>query len=117
MAESAAEVQKHIRTYLVVFVALGGLTALTVAVSFIHFGTAGNIAVALIIASVKASLVAAVFMHLISEKQFIYGVLSLSAFFFLLLMFVPVLVHDDSTRTKWHPPAPIVETHTVDHVS
>ncbi len=117
MADSAAEIQKHVRTYLIVFVALAGLTVLTVGVSFIHFGTTGNIVVALIIATVKATLVATVFMHLISEKQFIYGVLSLTAFFFLVLMFIPRLVNDDSTRTEWHPPTPIVETHTVDHVS
>ena len=46
---------------------------------------------ALIIAAVKAGLVAAVFMHLIDEKKVIYAVLILTALFFLLVLGLPSL--------------------------
>jgi cytochrome c oxidase subunit IV len=82
--------KKHVRTYIGVFIALLVGTLLTVAVSYVHFGHAGNITVALIIAVVKAALVAGFFMHLVSEKRSIYTVLGFTAFFFLGLMFLTV---------------------------
>jgi len=57
----------HIRRYLYVFVALIIGTVFTVWASYIHFPSREiNIAVALVIASCKAFLVAGYFMHLIS---------------------------------------------------
>ena len=53
-----------IRSYLAVFVALLALTALTTGVAFIDLGGIGNVAVALTIAVIKATLVALYFMHL-----------------------------------------------------
>lgn len=80
--DSHAHVIKSIRTYLFVFGALLVGTILTVAASYIHFGSHEiNVAVALVIASVKAFLVAAYFMHLISEKQMIYSVMASTTFF------------------------------------
>jgi cytochrome c oxidase subunit 4 len=77
----------HIRRYLYVFVALIIGTAFTVWASYIHFPSREiNIAVALVIASCKAFLVAGYFMHLISEKKMIYGILAFTAFFFAGLM-------------------------------
>jgi cytochrome c oxidase subunit IV len=58
---SFKEIQK---TYLRVFIALMVLTALTVAVTTIHFGDTLNIVVGLLIALLKAGLVAYIFMHL-----------------------------------------------------
>ncbi len=53
------------------------------------------VAVALIVASIKGSLVACYFMHLISEKKLIYSVLLLTAIFFIALLFLPMgTVHD-----------------------
>jgi cytochrome c oxidase subunit 4 len=52
-----------LKTYFVVFAALLVLTAVTTAAAFVDLG-AWNVAVAMIIAVVKASLVAAYFMHL-----------------------------------------------------
>ena len=49
-----------------------------------------NVAVALFIATVKAFLVAGYFMHLISEKKMIYGILVATVFFFAGLMFLTV---------------------------
>jgi cytochrome c oxidase subunit 4 len=87
---SAESIRKHVRVYVTVFVALMGLTLITVAISTLHLGTVAAILVALFIASLKASLVAAYFMHLISEKKLIYAALTLTAVLFLVLMVLPV---------------------------
>jgi len=90
-----AEVDRHVRVYIVVFASLMALTLITVAVSYLHLPLPMAIAVALLIASVKGSLVACYFMHLISEKKLIYAVLGLTAVFFLALLALPVVtVHD-----------------------
>jgi caa(3)-type oxidase subunit IV len=85
------EFRHHVRRYLYVFYALLFGTVITVGASYIPFGNpAVNIAVALFIAIGKASLVACYFMHLISERKMIYGVLAFTAFFFAGLMFLTV---------------------------
>ena len=81
--------RKHVRTYLIIGVALMLGTGLTVWASLINFGSREiNIAIALLIASVKGFLVAGFFMHLISEKKMIYSVLVFTVFFFIALMFL-----------------------------
>jgi cytochrome c oxidase subunit 4 len=75
MEHAAEDIQKHVRTYIAVFVALAGLTVVTVGVSYLHLTTAIAVTVALLIATVKASLVGAYFMHLISEKKLIFSIL------------------------------------------
>ncbi|MBI2928804.1 MAG: cytochrome C oxidase subunit IV family protein [Verrucomicrobia bacterium] len=86
----------HVRPYIFVFFALLIGTGLTVWAAQIHFGSrAMNIAIALIIASVKAFLVAGYFMHLISERKLIYGVLISTAFFFTGLMFLTIWAAHD----------------------
>lgn len=92
MAHSAEEVRKHIKVYLTVFVALSVLTVVTVGVSYLHIrSVAMTILIALFIATIKGSLVAGYFMHLVSEKQIIFWVLALTAVFFVVLMLLPVL--------------------------
>src|ERR687884_1073122 len=86
---SPEEFKRHLGKYYVVFVALLCLTAITVGVSYLHLNRPLAITVALIIASVKAGLVAAVFMHLIDEKKVIYAVLVLTALFFALVLLLP----------------------------
>lgn len=79
----------HVRRYLFVFYALIFGTIVTVLASYIPFGNREiNIAVALFIAIGKASLVACYFMHLISERKMIYGIMAFTAFFFIGLMFL-----------------------------
>ena len=88
-----------VRGYIFVFIALIAGTVLTVWASFIHFGSAEiNIAVALVIATVKAFLVVAYFMHLISERKMIYGLLIFTACFFLGLMFLTLSAYADFPR-------------------
>src|ERR1700682_5021885 len=89
--ESPEEFKKHLGKYYAVFVALLGLTAITVGVSYLKLNRPLAITVALIIASVKAGLVAGVFMHLISEKKVIYAVLLITAVFFAILLLLPNL--------------------------
>jgi cytochrome c oxidase subunit IV len=93
-----------IRGYLFVYFALLIGTAFTVWASFIHFGSREiNIAVALVIACVKAFLVGGYFMHLISEKKMIYSVLAFTAFFFAGLMFLTLFsLHDFPKFTVTH---------------
>ena len=90
-------IQEDIRVYLNVFGALAILTVVTVAVSYLEVTIVEGIMLALVIASVKASLVAGYFMHLISEKQTIIWILILTFVFFLVLMFVPLLTVTDNT--------------------
>ena len=89
-AHSVEEIKKETRTYVLVFVALAALTVVTVAVSYLHLSLGAAVAVALFIATVKGSLVAAFFMHLISERKLIYSVLVLTAVFFAALMVLPI---------------------------
>jgi cytochrome c oxidase subunit 4 len=67
-----------------VFGALTVLTVFTVLVTAVDLGSQGNFVVAMIIATVKAGLVMAFFMHLVWDKKFNLTVF-LSAFLFVLL--------------------------------
>ena len=93
---SPEEIAKHVRIYIAVFVALLVLTCVTVAVSWLRLSVGMAILVAMLIASVKGSLVACFFMHLISEKKLIYSVLILTVVFFAFLMLVPTMNMQDS---------------------
>jgi cytochrome c oxidase subunit 4 len=91
----AVDIDRHVRVYITVFVALMALTIVTVAVSRFHLPVPIAVTVALAVAIVKGSLVACYFMHLISEKKVIYAVLVLTAVFFIALLALPVAtVHD-----------------------
>ncbi len=86
----------HVRRYLFVFYALLFGTLITVGASYIPFGNREiNIGVALAIAIAKASLVACYFMHLISERKMIYGIMAFTAFFFVGLMFLTIWSFSD----------------------
>ena len=89
-AHTAEEIKKETRVYVLVFVALAALTVITVAVSTLDLSVGASVAVALFIAAIKGSLVAAFFMHLISERKLIYAVLILTLAFFLALIFLPL---------------------------
>ena len=91
----AGDIKKHVRVYVTVFVALLALTVVTVSISYLNLTVVPAIIVALIIASIKGSLVASYFMHLISEKKLIYAALVLTVVFFLALIFLPILSMSD----------------------
>ncbi|SRR6266850_609855 len=87
--DHAVDIDKHVRIYITVFVALMVLTIVTVTVSRFHLPVPIAVSVALIVATIKGSLVACYFMHLISEKKLIYAVLALTAVFFIVLIALP----------------------------
>ena len=71
-------------------------TGITVALSYVHFGTQkANIAVAMLVATLKAGLVAAIFMHLAAEKRLIYRILIFTGFFVLGLFWLTFLAWYD----------------------
>ena len=95
MADSIADIKKHVRVYITVFISLAILTVITVAVSYIEMNMTLTVTVALFIATVKAGLVASYFMHLISEKKLIYSVLIVTAVFFFAMMFLVLVAYFD----------------------
>lgn len=100
-----SDVSKHVKAYIGVFVALAVFTILTVIASQVHVSTPMHISIALIIAAIKASLVAAIFMHLKWERSAsIWWALALCAIFFVVLISLPVLTVAE------HPPQAKVGT-------
>jgi cytochrome c oxidase subunit 4 len=99
MGGSHADIDKHVRAYIGVFISLAVLTAVTVGASYIHFGShSTNIVVGMLIAAIKAGLVASVFMHLKWEKKIIYWVLLICFVLFAALMALPGLTVGGSMR-------------------
>jgi cytochrome c oxidase subunit IV len=95
MHSDSAEINKSVRSYLTVFAMLMLFTVITVAASRFHLAVPVAITVALIIAAMKGSMVAAVFMHLSHEKRWVYGTLLLTAVFFIGLLLLPLLTSLD----------------------
>ena len=98
MADSAEEIQKHIKTYLIVGFVLVGGTLLTVAVAKIPIFdlgapgvTAPDIVAGLAIASVKVAFVMLIFMHLNHERPLIYKILAFTVVFAIGLFFLTYL--------------------------
>ena len=90
------DMNHHIKVYRNVFIALMVFTGLTVGASYIRFEEMFpnalwvGLFVGLLIAFVKAYLVAANFMHLNNEKSFIYGTLIVTIVFFFVLLTIPL---------------------------
>jgi cytochrome c oxidase subunit 4 len=86
-SHSPEEVAKHKKVYIAVFIALLVGTVVTVALNWLHFDSkALTIAIALFVATIKATLVACYFMHLISEKKMIYIILGFTTILAIALM-------------------------------
>jgi caa(3)-type oxidase subunit IV len=105
MSHSPDEVRASVRKYLSIGAALFVFTGITVAANQVHLAVPVAITVALIIATLKGSMVASVFMHLSSEKRWIYGALLLTFVFFLVLMSLPSFTVMDGIGTPIHVPA------------
>jgi len=109
--EYAHNVQAHVNRYLLVGGLLLTFTAITVALSYVDFGAVlsslfriklssnqghkANIGVAMLVATFKAGLVAAIFMHLAAEKRLIYRILIFTGFFVLGLFWLIFLAWYD----------------------
>ena len=94
-SDHAADIDRHVKVYITVFVTLMALTIITVVISRFHLPVPIAVTIALLVATIKGSLVACYFMHLISEKKLIYAVLALTAIFFVALLALPVVTHHD----------------------
>jgi len=88
-------------TYMKTFGTLMVLTIITVGVSYINLGTTVNLAIAVIIATIKASTVAAFFMHLAVDSRFNAVVFASSVVF--LGIFVGFTLLDTSARGMYEP--------------
>ena len=94
--EYAHGVHQHVMRYVMVGATLLLFTFITVALSYVNFGTAkANIAVAILVATFKAGLVAAIFMHLAAEKRLIYRILIFTGLFVLGLFWLTFLAWYD----------------------
>jgi cytochrome c oxidase subunit 4 len=93
--DHAADIDRHVKVYITVFVALMVLTVVTVAISRVHLPVPIAVTVALIVATIKGGLVACYFMHLISEKKLILWVLALTVAFFVALLALPAITHSN----------------------
>ncbi|MBI5629502.1 MAG: cytochrome C oxidase subunit IV family protein [Elusimicrobia bacterium] len=82
--------QADVKLYLAIFGALMVLTVVTVLVSYLHLPIAAGVAVGMAIATLKAGLVAAFFMHLKGERIVIYGLLGVTIFFMSFLFLAPI---------------------------
>jgi len=90
--EYAHGVHQHVKRYIMVGITLLAFTGITVALSYVDFGTRkANIGVAMLVATLKAGLVAAIFMHLAAEKRLIYRVLIFTGLFVLGLFWLTFL--------------------------
>ena len=98
---SPEAIQRTIKKYMMVGGVLFGGTFLTVAMYYVHIpSVAITIAVALLIASIKAGFVAGVFMHLSDERKMIYGILICTVFFLIGLMGLTIwAMHDPPMHT------------------
>lgn len=95
LGDHAADIDRHVRVYIIVFVALMVLTIVTVAIARVHLPVPIAVSLALLVATIKGSLVACYFMHLVSEKRLILAVLVLTAVFFAVLLALPILTHSN----------------------
>jgi cytochrome c oxidase subunit IV len=92
--ETAAVPKAYAGTLLVLLV----LTGITVSAAGIHFGSNSiNIAIALGIATIKASLVALVFMHLRHDKP-VNAIIAISGFLFLALLLAYCVIDIDTRK-------------------
>jgi cytochrome c oxidase subunit 4 len=95
-SHDAAHIAAHIGAYLKVGAALLVLTGVTVGLSYVDFGSREmNIIVGMLVASLKAGLVAFIFMHLSGEKITIWRFLVMTTIFVIGLFFLTYLFHAD----------------------
>ena len=89
------DIRRHVKVYLLVFASLAVLTIVTVVVSWVDISFVPALLIALAIATVKATLVALYFMHLVSEKQVILWVLLVSGIFLIAMFALFIGAHSD----------------------
>lgn len=112
-SHDSAHVAASVGKYKILFYGLLILTLLTVGASYIDFGTIfWNFVVGMAIATLKAGLVAAIFMHLLGEKITIWRFLIFTGFFVTGLFLLSLFAHKDpipgtahtshNAKNRWH---------------
>ena len=123
MANTPEAIRKSQRLYLMIGLILFIFTVVTVAVAtipWLDFGRRGfdgfDMTIGLVIASIKASLVAAVFMHLNHEKGLVYLLIGTGVVMGVALMVLiawafqdPVRFGDERKGDKFYNPGKILE--------
>ena len=110
--DSPEYIKSHVKVYVAIGISLLLLTGLTVEVASWRCGVEGApvlnclnsnsaLYVALAIAGVKGSLVAAYFMHLVDEKKIIYATLALTVVFFFFVVLVPLKNHQPGDPERY----------------
>lgn len=95
-SHSSESIKKHRKIYIAVFLALLVGTVVTVLLRKLHFSAFWiTVTIALVVATVKASLVAAFFMHLSNERKAIYSTLLVTAFFLAAMMYLFIHARTD----------------------
>lgn len=125
-AHETSHYHSHAALYMKVFLTLLMLTVITVGVSRIDFGT-WNIVVAMVIASIKAMLVAVVFMHLSHEDKAtwtyaIFPLILMGVMIGLIFLDNPYRINPDGSweyplnkGSAEHASAPAAESHGEHH--
>ena len=96
--EHAEDIQRHVKIYINVFIALAILTVVTVAVSFLDVSFIEAFFIAITVATIKGSLVLSFFMHLLEEKPAVIWILATTMVAFLILMFIPLISLTDQAK-------------------
>ena len=109
MHSDPAQMKQNIRKYVMIGAALYVFTVITVAINQVHLAVPFAVTVALIVATIKGSMVASVFMHLSHEKKWIYGSLILTVIGFIILMTVPIFTISDTIGKPIQVAAPAPE--------
>ena len=103
--EHASYTAAEARKYLLTLITLLILTAITVGASYIQFGSA-NVVIALTIATIKAIIVALIFMHLLHDKP-VNAVIAVAGFIFLgiflLFDFLDIDSRSNPQPINFHP--------------
>ncbi len=89
------DIDRQVRTYILIFVTLMALTFVTVAISRLDLPVPAAVTLALVVASIKGGLVASYFMHLISERKLIHWVLWFTVSCFIAVLLLPLWSHLD----------------------
>ena len=93
------DIQKHMRTYIGVFVSLLVFTVLTVGASCLQIQSVGvSVTIALAISCIEAGLVAGFMMHLFSERKLIYTIMLATMFLFSGLMYLIIWAMQSDNR-------------------
>ncbi len=96
MADNVEAIQKSIKWYFIIGGLLIILSGATVGLSYVELPTHSlNILVGMILATIKASMVALIFMHLSHERSLIYKILAFTVAFAIVLFTLFILSHED----------------------